>query len=398
MNNLKRYIFLGLVLILISGIIYAQSYIELHKITKNEMLYFVPKKEHLVYTSLGFKPVVADLLWLRGVSYFIYHIGKDNDYKYLFDIFNDSILLDPQFKQVYRDAMTLLLSDKEHYPDAEKIILEGMKNLPQDWEIYYMAGILYAYYIKDENKSLRNFEKCWGLIPRTEKYQKELENTNIMIRSLSENKNDKTGLMLYWLTKFNTQENKESKDFCKVQIQKYASAYMQERLNDVYLSKASDEEKGKILNEAIAQFKVFYKSNKLGDTIEVPIENIFSVTDGFGYPWVFSERESKFYSFGNAREYLSRKINIFNIALWKKIEKYMTISVNDLVFYYPAERVQHIKLKQEYSEFPAFEDLFVTKTDWLKLEYPLFPIYERAKGIFRIPEYKDLVNIDKKYK
>ena len=76
-----------LFLILISGIVYSQNYIETHAIKKTELLYFVPKKEHLAYTNFGFKPVIADLLWLRGISYFMYHLDKDNDYKYLFGMF-----------------------------------------------------------------------------------------------------------------------------------------------------------------------------------------------------------------------------------------------------------------------------------------------------------------------
>ena len=50
-----------------------------HAFKKTELLYFVPKKEHLAYTNFGFKPVIADLLWLRGVSYFMYHLDYTNN-------------------------------------------------------------------------------------------------------------------------------------------------------------------------------------------------------------------------------------------------------------------------------------------------------------------------------
>ena len=74
-----------------------------------------------------------------------------------------------------------------------------MDNLPNDWEIFYMAGVMYAYYIKDDLKSLKNLERCWGMIPRLPLYSHELESVNIMIKSITEKKNDKAGLISYWV-------------------------------------------------------------------------------------------------------------------------------------------------------------------------------------------------------
>lgn len=379
-----------ILVVLISVIVYSQNYIEAHKFKKNEMLYFVPKEKHLAYTNFGFKPVIADLLWLRGVSYFMFHLGTDNDYKYLFGMFNASVTLDPRFKQVYRDVMVLLLSDKEYYPDAEKLILKGINNLPEDWEIYYMAGILYTYYIKDEIKSLKYLERCWNLIPKNGDFQKELQNVNILIRVITEKRNDKSTLVLYWVNKYNEQLNKESKEFCVLQIKKYFSLLMVEKINEVVLRDIQDAEKNKLLSDAMDHFVNFYNRNKLNDFIEVPLDDLFSKKDAFGFPWVFSQQKKQFYSFGCAQEYLNRKINLFNIKLWEKLEKYLEKSVNELLSYYPDERKNHIRLKPSYSQFPAFEEIYNEKEDWLKLEYPLFPIYDRAAGCFRVPEYKDL--------
>lgn len=398
MNKFKSKIQILIFLFLISGIAYSQNYIEAHKFKKNEMLYFVPKTEHLVYTHFGFKSVVADLLWLRGVSYFMYHMGKDNDYKYLYGMFNASIGLDPRFKQVYRDAMVLLLNDKEHYPESEKLIIAGMNHLSDDWEIFYMAGILYAYYIKDDMKSLKCLERCWGMIPRSPLYAHELESVNILIRSITEKKNDKAGLILYWINKFKEQQNKESRNYCVLQIKKYVSFFMEEKLNEILRLKTSEDEKNQLLKDAVSRFSFFYNENKLSDFIDVPLESLFSKLDAFGYQWVYSERETKLYSFGNAHEYLNRKINVFNIRLWEKIDKYLVVSVSNLLNYYPSERLQHIKCKPDFSQFPAFEEIYNEKNKWLKLEYPLFPVYDRSKGYFRVPEYEELVTIDKRYK
>ena len=176
---------------------------------------------------------------------------------------------------------------------------------------------------------------------------------------------------------------------------------MVEKLNRIVSLQADKEVKDKQMEDEIKLFHIFYHKNKLSEFIEVPLDYLFIKADAFGYPWVYSERQQKYYSFGNAHEYLNRKINLFNIKLWEKLEKYLSLSINELVSYAPQERIDHVKLKPEYSEFPVFEDIYNEKKDWLKLEYPLFPIYNRAKGIFQVPEYKDVLDdlkIDKKYK
>ena len=259
-----------------------------------------------------------------------------------------------------------------------------------------MAGTLYAYYIKDDNKSLMYFDRCWARIPKTEEYLHEIENINVIVRSITEKKNDKKGLILYWLNKFNVQENKSSKEYCKLQIQKYVSMYMQEKLNAIQKDFTLEEDRNKQLTYAIEEFKVFYVTNNISVSVDVPLEELFSSKDAFGYRWVYSERESKIYSFGNAQEFLGRKLNLYNFKLWGKLGKVLANSTDELLSYYPSERTKHLKLKPEYSEWPKFEELYDEKADWLKLEYPLFPIYEN--GFFRIPEYKDLPTIDKKYK
>lgn len=397
MSN-KIYIRLFIFTVLISGIIYSQNYIEAHAIKKKEMLYFVPKKEHLAYTNFGFKSVIADLLWLRGVSYFMFHINGDNDYKYLFGMFEASVVLDPKFKQVYRDSMSLLLSDKEHYGEAEKILQFGLNNFPQDWELNYLAGILYAFYLKDDEKSLRHFERSWGEIPRTDALKGELNTITIMIRAITEKKNDKDGLILYWKNKYENQHNKESKEYCAIQIRKYTTKFMEEKLNEIHQSQLSSEEKNNKFNEAIEAFKRFYSAHNLGDYISVPLDELFGKKDAFGYPWVFSESKSKLYSFGIAQEYLARKIHLFNIKLWERLQKYLAVSVIDLTNYNAEERFKYVLLKPEYKTFPSWEEIYNEKEDWLHLEVPLFPIYDKNKCVFIVPEFNDLKNIDKKYK
>jgi len=394
-RNFKRLI---IFVVLISGVIYTQNYIEANAIKKKEMLYFVPKKEHLAYTNFGFKSVVADLLWLRGVSYFMFHLNKDNDYKYLAGMFEASVVLDPKFKQVYRDSMTLLLSDKEHYGEAEKILQYGLGHFPQDWELNYMAGVLYAFYLHDDEKSLRHFEKSWGSIPRTNERKGELETITTMIRAITEKKSDQNGLILYWKNKHDNQHNKESKEYCASQIRKYASKYMEEKLNEIHQSQMSNEEKNIKFNEVVTAFKGFYLNHNLGEFINVSIDELFGKTDAFGYPWVYSDRKSKLYSFGIAQEYLSRKIAIFNVKLWEKLQSYLSISVIDLVNYNPQERIKYVKLKPDYKEFPSWEEIYNEKDDWLNLEVPLFPFYDRNRGVFLVPEFDDLKKIDNKYK
>lgn len=387
---LRNILHLLISVLFVLGVIFAQNQLEGIRIKKKDLMYFLPKKEHLIYTTVGFKPIVADLLWFRGVSYFLSHVNHGNDYPYLYGIFDAAVKLDPQFKQVYRDTMTLLISDQEHYHEAEKLMLYGQRQMPKDWEINYLTGVLYQFYLKDSSKSLKFYEKAWGQVPRDEAHQGVLDNITIMIRALTEKENNNKGLVLYWWDKYKKNLNTEALQYSKEQIIKYTSLYVEGVLNQTVKENGSNDEKQKILENEVLKWQNFVNKYGLEKLLEVPANKLFFVCDAYGYPWVYRPATVRFFSYGVAEEYLRRKINLYNVKLWQKAQKYLTLSVDEIVNYAVGERQKHIVLKQEYNKFPALEELFKDLKQELGCESNILPAYDREKCIFKIPTFEDV--------
>ncbi|PCJ54722.1 MAG: hypothetical protein COA79_21400 [Planctomycetota bacterium] len=390
MSKLSTFlIYGGGFLFLIAGIIHTQQYLDKQTNKNKETIYFVPKKSQLNYTTFGYKPVIADMMWLKSVSYFLTHLGGDNDYKYLGGMYRTCIALDPTFKQVYKDAMNFLMNDPENYHEGETILLKGVENMPNDWEISYMTGFSYSYYLKDPQKAIIYLAKAQELIPKDSKHAGYLDSINILIRSNSEKKLDNYGLVKYWIERLKQNKSKVLKEFIKKNIIKYLNKTMADSLNKKLNVEAFQVERKK--------FFVFCQENKIDHYLKLNWKNIFIKEDANGYQWIYSNHKKKFYSYGNARENIERKLILFNLKLWILLEKYYTISFKELRLKPYEKQASFIKLKPDFKSFPTLDEI-IKMGFKIKLETPLYPFYDQAKGFFRLPELNELKSIPDLYK
>lgn len=379
--------------IIIGGIVYTQLYLE-KTISKNkETISFVPQKRQLYYSTFGYKSIIADMIWLRSGSYFLTHLGGDNDYKYLSGMYNSCIDLDPNFKQVYKDTMNFLMNEPEHYKEGEAILLRGIQNLPKDWEIYYLTGFTYSYLLKEPDKAVKYLGIAQELIPRDDLHAKYLSNINILIKSNSEKKLDELGLIQYWIDRFNQTKSKTLKDYSKKNIIKYLNRSMANSLN-----KSLDHDQPiELIKKEHQKFIAFYRKNKMTTILKLNWKHLFIKEDANGHPWVFSKHKNKYYSYGNARANIKRKLVLFNLILWKQIESYITKTARELVMHPYDKREKLIKLKPNHKSFPTYKDI-IKMGFKIKLDTPLHPYYDQKKGILKVPEYKDLDSIPESFK
>ncbi len=118
---------------------------------------FVPSATFLRYASLGYKTMVADLMWIRATQYF----GKEllsktksgRKYKFLFPFLDLTVSLDPHFIDAYRFG-GLLLDVVKQYDHAIALYEKGYAANPNRWEMPHDLGRLYYLTLKDNEEAL----------------------------------------------------------------------------------------------------------------------------------------------------------------------------------------------------------------------------------------------------
>ncbi|MFQ5848824.1 MAG: tetratricopeptide repeat protein [Candidatus Methylomirabilales bacterium] len=142
---------------------------------------YVPSATLLRYASLGYRPMLADLMWIRATQYFggelerrkaLRKSGKfqesEDRYKFLFPLLDLTVSLDPQFIAAYRLG-GLLLTVVKRYDDAIALYEKGYAANPDRWEMPHDLGRLYFLDLKDNEKALH----WWGItneLPGRPKY------------------------------------------------------------------------------------------------------------------------------------------------------------------------------------------------------------------------------------
>lgn len=129
-------------------------------------LVYLPSAEFLHYASLGYRAMLADLMWIRATQYFgeelerrraLKEAGKFKEsqerYKFLFPLLDLTVSLDTQFMNAYRVG-GLLLTVVKRYDEAIALYEKGYAANPDRWEMPHDLGRLYYLDLKDNEKAL----------------------------------------------------------------------------------------------------------------------------------------------------------------------------------------------------------------------------------------------------
>jgi len=150
-------------------------------------LYYVPHPDYIRMLSLGFDEFAADIYWIRTVLYFGRRSSEsdadfeavplrgepetDPDYiswkkdaafrfRYFYDLLNIVTELDPYMFIPYTLG-GLFLSIKANRPDLAVSLLDrGLKYFPNEWQIQYLLGFNYYFYLDDTEKSAEYFMRA----------------------------------------------------------------------------------------------------------------------------------------------------------------------------------------------------------------------------------------------
>lgn len=121
-----------------------------------EVLY-LPSGEFLDQASLGYRNLVADILWVKTVQYYGgYRMGQ-NDlalFSHLIDVITD---LDPQFVFAYLFGGLVIAEDLGHFEEGVAFIEKGIENNPTDWWLVFELGFLNYVYARDFDTAAHYF-------------------------------------------------------------------------------------------------------------------------------------------------------------------------------------------------------------------------------------------------
>ncbi len=156
-----------------------QKKLETYKSVEMESLLYLPSGKYLKPLALGYNQMLADLLWIKTVSYFGNHFMTDKEYPWLFHILSLIIDLDPRFDFPYYFGGVVLSLEASQAENANKILERGIEAYPDRWEYPFYIGFNHYYHLGDPLKAAPYIEKAAAL-PRSPEFVKSLVGTLYM--------------------------------------------------------------------------------------------------------------------------------------------------------------------------------------------------------------------------
>lgn len=113
-------------------------------------VYPLPKPDHVVALSLGYRSALADLIFANLLVSYGLHFQEKRRLEHMGDYLDTINALDPKFRDPYRFADTLLVLSPEKpreqdYFKAREVLERGLRNRPYDTELWLTAGQFLAY-------------------------------------------------------------------------------------------------------------------------------------------------------------------------------------------------------------------------------------------------------------
>jgi hypothetical protein len=152
---MKR-LLLALILILLLAATENKGFDWIPQQKREELLYF-PSNKFVKAMTGGFDLILADFLWIETGSYFGKHRQSDRRYPYLYHMFDITTDLDPKFIPVYTLGTILLTTDARENDMAIKLLLKGMRDNPNLWQIPFTIGFIYYVHKKSPEKAYKWF-------------------------------------------------------------------------------------------------------------------------------------------------------------------------------------------------------------------------------------------------
>ena len=139
------HVVLGLILLASSSVLL--YFLDGHRtaVARAEQLAYLPKGEYLKLAVLGYRQVIADLIWLQAVQ----HIGAKRDsqrgYAWTYHAVDVLTDLDPTFIPPYQATGLFLGVLVGRHEEGLAILTKGIRHNPSSWQLPFLAGYV-SYY------------------------------------------------------------------------------------------------------------------------------------------------------------------------------------------------------------------------------------------------------------
>lgn len=120
----------------------------------------LPDGSTLKAMSLGFKNVVADLLWIQAIQAIGERQVSDEAGRWIYRAMDIVTTLDPKFVQAYEAGGVALCTVVVMPEESNRILEKGMLNNPQEWRLPFMLGINYYFELADDAKAAEYVAKA----------------------------------------------------------------------------------------------------------------------------------------------------------------------------------------------------------------------------------------------
>lgn len=123
-------------------------------------LLLIPDPQSARAISLGYRTVLADLLWFRTIEYFGRHIEEDRDIHRLDSLCSSIIALNPKAKHVSIFCAQMLAWELKQVARARYYLTGAIGYYPDDWFLYYLRGFFALHFLKDKGEAYADLAKA----------------------------------------------------------------------------------------------------------------------------------------------------------------------------------------------------------------------------------------------
>jgi len=120
---------------------------------KIEQFMYLPDGEYLKVASLGYRELVADILWIQAIQVMGERKVSETAGHWLYRALDIITTVDPKFVRVYQAgglALTTLVVLPE---ESNRLLKKGMLHNPGEWELPFLLGINYYFELYDDAKA-----------------------------------------------------------------------------------------------------------------------------------------------------------------------------------------------------------------------------------------------------
>lgn len=128
---------------------------EQEPIFKLDEAIYLPATPVLKAIALGRNTFMADLVWLRALSYFAVHFQGDKDYRWLDQLIGTVLELDPEYRKVYHWAAVVVMYgrgiDNRSVLASNRLVEAALDRFPDDWELHFLLGCNLTFELRSDD-------------------------------------------------------------------------------------------------------------------------------------------------------------------------------------------------------------------------------------------------------